>query len=123
MRELRHDNLVPFLGMAFDTPEEGVAAGVVICVVTPFCSRGSLQEVLANEDYRLDQMFVASLVNDLVRGMLYLHDSEIGFHGRLKSANCLVDTRWVLQISDFGLRKFRGQCDNFLFSSLATNLH
>ena len=40
--------------------------------------------------------------------MVYLHDSEISYHGRLKSSNCLVDTRWVLQISDFGLRKFKG---------------
>ena len=41
--------------------------------------------------------------------MVYLHDSDIVYHGNLKSSNCLVDTRWVLQLSDFGLRHFKGK--------------
>lgn len=35
--------------------------------------------------------------------MIYLHGSPIKFHGRLKSSNCVVDCRFVLKITDFGL--------------------
>lgn len=39
--------------------------------------------------------------------MTYLHESELRSHGRLKSSNCVVDSRWVLKITDFGLWDFK----------------
>lgn len=48
--------------------------------------------------------------------MTYLHDSPIRVHGGpLCSSNCLIDSRWVVKISDFGLHAFKsggGDCDN-----------
>ena len=41
------------------------------------------------------------------RGIIYLHDSPIGFHGNLKTNNCLVDSRWVLKLTDFGQQIFQ----------------
>jgi len=35
--------------------------------------------------------------------MLYLHNSPLRVHGRLKSRNCVVDGRWSLKITDFGI--------------------
>ena len=35
--------------------------------------------------------------------MTFIHDSEFCYHGNLKSSKCLVDSRWVLKIADFGL--------------------
>ena len=43
--------------------------------------------------------------------MTYLHDSEIRSHGRLKSSNCVVDSRWVLRITDYGLYEFKDGID------------
>ncbi len=39
--------------------------------------------------------------------MAYLHSSEIRSHGNLKSSNCVVDSRFVLKITDFGLHSLR----------------
>ncbi|TRY66155.1 hypothetical protein DNTS_010872 [Danionella cerebrum] len=68
---------------------------------TKHCSRGSLHDLLRNEDVKLDWMFKSSLVLDLIKGMKYLHHREFP-HGRLKSRNCVVDGRFVLKITDYG---------------------
>lgn len=44
--------------------------------------------------------------------MNYLHNSYIGSHGNLKSSNCVVDSRFVLKITDYGLASFRSSCEN-----------
>ncbi|XP_030761658.1 guanylate cyclase 32E [Sitophilus oryzae] len=99
MRDIRHDNLNAFIGACTDPPN--------ICIITEYCTRGSLKDILENDDVKLDNMFIASLVGDILRGMIYLHDSPIRFHGALHSSNCLVDSRWVVKLSDFGLREFK----------------
>ncbi|XP_071444038.1 guanylate cyclase 32E [Hetaerina americana] len=99
IREVRHENIIPFIGACVDHGN--------LCILTGYCARGSLEDVLANDDLHLDHMFVSSLVADMLKGMIYLHDSEIISHGNLRSSNCLVDSRWVLQISDFGLHELK----------------
>lgn len=39
--------------------------------------------------------------------MIYLHESPLRYHGALHTGNCLVDSRWVVKLSDFGLREFK----------------
>lgn len=39
--------------------------------------------------------------------MLFLHNGAICSHGNLKSSNCVVDGRFVLKITDYGLESFR----------------
>ena len=38
-------------------------------------------------------MFIASLIHDLIKAMLFLHGSDIVSHGRLRSSNCVVTSR------------------------------
>ncbi|KAI1301287.1 Guanylate cyclase 32E [Halotydeus destructor] len=99
VREMRHENINPFIGASVDAPH--------VCILTLYSARGSLQDVLKNEDLDLDTMFIASLVADLIKGMIYLHDSALVSHGNLTSSTCLVDSRWVLQITDYGLHEFK----------------
>ncbi len=35
-----------------------------------------------------------------------IHNSDIISHGRLRSSNCVVDSRFVLKLTDFGLPSF-----------------
>ncbi|KAM3869440.1 retinal guanylyl cyclase 2-like [Diretmus argenteus] len=93
LRDMRHENLNLLLGLYFDSGIFGI--------VTEHCTRGSLEDLLNNEDIRLDWMFKSSLLMDLIRGMKYLHNRDI-IHGRLKSRNCLVDGRFVLRVTDYG---------------------
>lgn len=58
------------------------------------------------DEIKLDWSFRLSLLTDLVRGMRYLHSSPLRFHGNLTSRNCVVDARWVLKITDYGITSF-----------------
>uniref|UniRef100_A0AAY4CW71 Guanylate cyclase n=1 Tax=Denticeps clupeoides TaxID=299321 RepID=A0AAY4CW71_9TELE len=103
MRDVHNEHLTRFIGACIDPPN--------ICIITEYCPRGSLQDVLENESITLDWMFKYSLINDIVKGMVYLHNSVILSHGNLKSSNCVVDNRFVLKITDYGLSSFRTECD------------
>ena len=46
-------------------------------------------EIIFSPNFRI------SLINDIVRGMAFLHASEIRYHGNLKSSNCVVDSRSI----------------------------
>ncbi|XP_017572831.1 heat-stable enterotoxin receptor [Pygocentrus nattereri] len=75
--------------------------------VFEYCERGSLRYVLNDtisypEESFMDLEFKISVMNDIAKGLSYLHTSNIGMHGRLKSTNCVVDNRMVVKITDFG---------------------
>lgn len=38
-----------------------------------------------------------------IQGMYYLHYSPIELHGRITSSRCVIDSRFVLKITGFGL--------------------
>lgn len=98
VKDLSHDNLVKFFGACLDIPN---------VLVTGYCSKGSLQDILENEQIKLDRDFKMSITMDIVRGMHYLHSSPIKTHGALKSSNCLVNNSFNVKIADFGLHFLR----------------
>jgi serine/threonine protein kinase len=91
---MNHTNLCRFVGIVVD---EGSLA-----IVSDFCPKGSLREFFHNESMVIDWTFKYSIINDIIAGLMYLHSSSLGFHGRLKSSNCLVSGRFVIKLSDYG---------------------
>ncbi|XP_077356302.1 retinal guanylyl cyclase 2-like [Festucalex cinctus] len=94
LRDMRHENLNLYLGLFVDSG--------IFAMVVEHCPRGSLADLLADSEMRLDWMFKSSLLMDLIKGMKHLHLRGLS-HGRLKSTNCLVDGRFVLKITDYGI--------------------
>ncbi|PAV62468.1 hypothetical protein WR25_08587 [Diploscapter pachys] len=99
LQEAKHQNIIGFTGMVVESP--------TVFVVYEFAARGSLRDLLDNEDLPVDDDFVNHVARDIIAGMDYLHSSAVGCHGRLKSTNCLLDSRWMVKLSSFGLRQMR----------------
>ncbi|XP_034020171.1 atrial natriuretic peptide receptor 1-like [Thalassophryne amazonica] len=95
VRELDHPNLCKFVGGCVEVPN--------VAIVTEYCPKGSLNDVLLNEEVPLNWGFRFSFAMDIARGMAYLHQHRV-CHGRLTSLNCVLDDRWVCKITDYGLR-------------------
>ena len=89
-RLLDHPNLCKFIGASVEAPK--------IAILTEYCPKGSLNDVLQNKEIHLSWGFRFSFADDIAAGMAYLHSKNI-FHGRLKSSNCLINDRWVLKIT------------------------
>ena len=41
------------------------------------------------------------------QAMEYIHTSNIRYHGSLHSQNCVIDSRFVLKVANFGLQSLR----------------
>jgi len=102
MAELSNANVVQFLGLCVVPP----------CIVTEFCEKGSLYDVLkrGNDDPAAATQLTWSrrigFAIDAAEGMLCLHSHQPPIvHRDLKSPNLLVDSFWQVKVSDFNLSK------------------
>ncbi|XP_071389998.1 atrial natriuretic peptide receptor 1 [Centroberyx affinis] len=98
-RDLSHPNICRFIGACLETPQ--------LFLIIEYCPKGSLQDILQNSSIKLDWSFKYSLMLDFVKGMDYLHRSPLHSHGHLSSSNCVVDSRFVLKVTDYGLSHLR----------------
>ncbi|VDM46680.1 unnamed protein product [Toxocara canis] len=112
MKQAVHDNINPFIGISFDKMPQFIA-------IWKHCFRGTLADLIfggvrGNDPNRkldsedgpaFDQNFKSAFVRDIVRGLDFLHSSQIGYHGALTPSQCLIDSHWILKISGFGLSR------------------
>lgn len=59
MKDIQHEHLVRFYGACVDPPN--------CCILTEYCPKGSLQDILENDQIKLDWMFKLSLMHDITR--------------------------------------------------------
>uniref|UniRef100_A0A0N5BYT6 guanylate cyclase n=1 Tax=Strongyloides papillosus TaxID=174720 RepID=A0A0N5BYT6_STREA len=106
MRMMDHDNVNKLVGFSLNGP--------TLMSIWKYCNRGSLAEILTNEsiNINIDGFFVYSLIKDTVEGLNFIHRSSIEVHGNMSSRNCLINERWQVKLSDYGipfLRTFEEQ--------------
>lgn len=62
MKDISHDHLVRFIGASVAAPH--------CCLLTEYCPRGSLEDILENDQIQLDAMFRRSLLHDITKVVL-----------------------------------------------------
>ena len=96
LSSLSHENILKFVGLVLDGP--------VRCVLTDVTTRGSLYEVLGQEDIDLTVDFKIALLLDVANGMKYIHRSPLGYHGKLSSKCCFLDSKFTCKIGNHWLK-------------------
>jgi len=56
---VKHDNINPFIGICVDAPN--------VCVAMAYAERGSIQNVLADQQFQIDWEFRMSLALDVAQ--------------------------------------------------------
>ncbi|KAJ7894152.1 hypothetical protein B0H13DRAFT_2525883 [Mycena leptocephala] len=94
---LRHDCIVPFLGVLNSPSLPSVA------MVSPWMPRGSVLKYMEEHSPHSPASFYAmNLLHDVIRGLEYLHSENV-VHGDLCGRNILIDKDGRARLSDFGL--------------------
>ncbi|RCN48266.1 adenylate/guanylate cyclase catalytic domain protein [Ancylostoma caninum] len=99
MRSTDHDNLCRFIGLCMDAPE--------LLSLWRYCVRGSLKDVIEKGSLQMDWFFKYSLIRDISEGIYFLHHTQFGAHGWISSSTCLVDERWQVKITYYGLNTIK----------------
>lgn len=89
---LVHENVVRFFGLT--------TVGEERYIVTEYCSKGVLQDILHDDKLNLNTSLKFSIAADIISGLQFLHANSL-VHGHLTTESCLLDTRWTVKISDW----------------------
>jgi len=100
LSQLRHPNVVLYLGACTTPPN--------IFIVTEWCERGSLHDILYDHTVPLSVATRLGLALQTAQGMAYLHSPRRQIiHRDLKSHNLLVTRDFTVKVADFGLTIMR----------------
>ncbi|XP_055333876.1 atrial natriuretic peptide receptor 1-like [Paramacrobiotus metropolitanus] len=95
MRNLQHPNIARFYGVSRD--------GAKVSLLYEYGSRGNLRLLLSDESLPLDIDLQMALIREMASGLKYIHTSPLYFHGALSSLTVMVDNRFGIKLSDYGM--------------------
>jgi len=94
-----------------------------IYLITELMHYGTLQDVLIKKGVNIESNIKIKFAIDIAKGLAYLHENNPKIiHRDLKPANCLVDNKWTVKISDFGLSTIKTKHD-YTMTSVGTPIY
>ena len=97
LKNLRHDNMVRYLGMEKDESTK------IISIFIEYVSGGSLASMLSKFG-KFSENLIRIYTKQILMGLSHLHDHQI-MHRDIKGANILVDNNGIIKLTDFGASK------------------
>lgn len=98
LANLRHPNIILFMAACTKPPN--------MCIITEYMALGSLFDILHNELIpSFPEGLAVKVATQAAKGMHFLHSSGIA-HRDFKSLNLLVNEKWDVKVSDFGMAGF-----------------
>ncbi|KAL0574297.1 Rho guanine nucleotide exchange factor [Marasmius crinis-equi] len=110
-RQLKHQNILPFLGLYYLDENKRR-----LCLVSPWVENGNLVQYLKNRKH--GQVDCIVLAYDVASGLSHLHEKKV-VHGDLKGVNILITPDGRACITDFGLSRIVS--DTSVLLSMNTN--
>lgn len=122
LKQLNDERLIKLKGLMLGY--EGYPSERTALLVLEKVSRGNMRIALKrlvdyslnNERINIYSRLVSNILQDLIDGLIYIHESSIGFHGQLMATNCLITTDWRLKISGFHLFHLRRSLGQYIRS-------
>lgn len=94
MKDSQHDNIVNFLDSYLRGTND-------LLVIMEYMEGGSLTEVIDNNECKLNEKQIATICNETLKGLRFLHKKHI-IHRDIKSDNVLLSATGQVKITDFG---------------------
>ncbi|GAA5867899.1 hypothetical protein JCM1840_003481 [Sporobolomyces johnsonii] len=116
LRDLRHDNIVQFIGVSI--PKQPSAVPVMI--VTELCANGDLFDYIRGVEAPPFRDILEIMLG-IAKGIEYLHArTPTIIHRDIKSSNVLITAQGVAKIADFGLARIKTSTKSMIRSLVGT---
>lgn len=106
VRDVTHENTVRFLGACVECP--------TVLILTEYCPKGSLQDVLENDAIHLDWNFRMSLIHDVVKVGVYCVKVSMIYRNQSRVTSLLMSIDLRAHTANYSRYEIRVQQRNLI---------